>query len=59
MLILYQDSTLPAPGAADDALACVLMLDAIRVLLDTPGWSPHYSIIFCKLLFERITSSKY
>lgn len=59
MFILCQDSTLPTPGAADDALPCVLMLDAIRVLLDTPGWSPHYSIIFRKLLFERLTSDKY
>ncbi|CAK5267855.1 unnamed protein product [Mycena citricolor] len=42
----HVDSTLPSPGAADDALAVGAMLDCIRVLLDTPGWSPAHAAIF-------------
>ncbi|KAF9644527.1 hypothetical protein BDM02DRAFT_3121775 [Thelephora ganbajun] len=42
----HLDSTLPSPGAADDALSCGVMLEAFRVLTQTPGWSPHHSIIF-------------
>lgn len=63
----HLDSTLPSPGAADDAISvgvsttlalCVLdsrltgpkiMLECIRVLINTPGWSPSHSIIFCEL----------
>lgn len=41
-----KDSTLPSPGAADDAMPAALMLDTIRVLLDTPSWSPTYSILY-------------
>ncbi|KAI0262019.1 hypothetical protein BGY98DRAFT_1192657 [Russula aff. rugulosa BPL654] len=34
------------PGAADDALSVGVMLDCIRVLTHTPGWSPSHAIIF-------------
>ena len=42
----HLDSTLPSPGAADDALPCGIMLEAFRVLTQTPRWSPHHAIIF-------------
>ncbi|KAK0459622.1 uncharacterized protein EV420DRAFT_1620165 [Desarmillaria tabescens] len=42
----HLDSQLPGPGAADDAISVGIMLDAIRVLLGTPDWSPKHSIIF-------------
>ncbi|KAH9989914.1 hypothetical protein BJV74DRAFT_922202 [Russula compacta] len=42
----HLDSTLPSPGAADDALAVGVMLECIRVLTHTPGWTPNYSIVF-------------
>ncbi|KAF8315143.1 hypothetical protein DL93DRAFT_2166855 [Clavulina sp. PMI_390] len=42
----HLDSTLPSPGAADDALPCMIMLDSIRVLLDSPDWTPQYAVIF-------------
>ena len=32
---------------ADDALAVGVMLDCIRVLINTPDWQPTHSIIFC------------
>ncbi len=43
----HLDSTLPSPGAADDALAVGVMLDCMRVLVETPDWSPRHSVIFC------------
>ena len=42
----HLDSTLPSPGAADDALSVGVMMECLRVLLGTPGWSPTHSIIF-------------
>uniref|UniRef100_D8PVI5 Peptide hydrolase n=1 Tax=Schizophyllum commune (strain H4-8 / FGSC 9210) TaxID=578458 RepID=D8PVI5_SCHCM len=42
----HLDSTLPSPGAADDALAVGVMLECMRVLLHTPGWEPAHAIIF-------------
>ncbi|TFY54790.1 hypothetical protein EVG20_g9564, partial [Dentipellis fragilis] len=42
----HLDSTLPSPGAADDALAVGIMLECIRVLTHTPGWEPKHAIIF-------------
>ncbi|KAI0078731.1 hypothetical protein K474DRAFT_1593590 [Panus rudis PR-1116 ss-1] len=42
----HVDSTLPSPGAADDALAVGVMLECIRNLIYTPGWEPSYAIIF-------------
>ncbi|KZV66959.1 hypothetical protein PENSPDRAFT_755311 [Peniophora sp. CONT] len=42
----HLDSTLPSPGAADDALAVGVMLECIRVLTHTPDWEPKHAIIF-------------
>ncbi|CDO70121.1 hypothetical protein BN946_scf184783.g5 [Trametes cinnabarina] len=42
----HLDSTLPSPGAADDALSVGVMLECIRVLVNTPGWEPKHAIIF-------------
>ncbi|TRM58647.1 hypothetical protein BD626DRAFT_559974 [Schizophyllum amplum] len=42
----HLDSTLPSPGAADDALAVGVMLECMRVMLHTPGWEPAHAIIF-------------
>lgn len=44
----HLDSTLPSPGAADDALSVGALLDCARVLVNTPDWEPTYAIIFCK-----------
>jgi len=46
----HLDSTLPSPGAADDALSVGVMLECMRVLINTPGWSPKHAIIFCESL---------
>lgn len=43
----HLDSTLPSPGAADDALSVGVMLECARVLVSTPGWEPTHAIIFC------------
>ncbi|KAF5390607.1 hypothetical protein D9757_002581 [Collybiopsis confluens] len=42
----HLDSTLPTPGAADDAMAVGIMLECIRVLMETQDWEPSNSIIF-------------
>ncbi|KAK7456416.1 hypothetical protein VKT23_010664 [Stygiomarasmius scandens] len=42
----HLDSTLPTPGAADDALAVGIMMECMRVLVETPGWSPRHAIVF-------------
>ncbi|KAF7431225.1 hypothetical protein PC9H_006946 [Pleurotus ostreatus] len=42
----HLDSTLPSPGAADDALSVGVMLECIRVLVSSPGWSPKHAIVF-------------
>jgi len=52
----HLDSTLPSPGAADDALPVGVMLDCMRVLTETPGWSPKHAIIFCQYLILRNSS---
>ncbi|ESK96806.1 endoplasmic reticulum metallopeptidase 1 [Moniliophthora roreri MCA 2997] len=41
----HLDSTLPTPGAADDALSVGVMLECFRVLVNTPHWSPKHAII--------------
>lgn len=46
----HLDSTLPSPGAADDAISVGVMLDCMRVLVDTPDWSPKYAIVFREFL---------
>ncbi|KAB5589515.1 Zinc metalloprotease [Ceratobasidium theobromae] len=42
----HLDSTLPSPGAADDAISVGVMLECLRVLTETPDWQPVYSIVF-------------
>ncbi|CCM00596.1 uncharacterized protein FIBRA_02632 [Fibroporia radiculosa] len=42
----HLDSTLPSPGAADDALPVGIMLECMRVLAHTPDWKPTHAIIF-------------
>ncbi|THH28363.1 hypothetical protein EUX98_g5818 [Antrodiella citrinella] len=42
----HLDSTLPSPGAADDAISVGIMLECLRVLIHTPDWEPTYAIIF-------------
>ena len=44
----HVDSTLPSPGAADDALSVGVMLECIRFLVNTPGWEPKHAIVFCE-----------
>lgn len=44
----HVDSTLPSPGAADDAMPVGIMLECIRVLVNTPGWEPKHAIVFCE-----------
>lgn len=45
----HVDSTLPSPGAADDGLSVGVMLESIRVLVNTPAWEPKHAIVFCEL----------
>ncbi|KAG2143750.1 uncharacterized protein EDB93DRAFT_1088015 [Suillus bovinus] len=42
----HLDSTLPSPGAADDALPVGVMIECVRVLVNTPGWEPKHAVIF-------------
>jgi Zn-dependent M28 family amino/carboxypeptidase len=44
----HLDSTLPSPGAADDALAVGVMIECVRVLVNTPGWEPKHAVVFCE-----------
>ena len=44
----HLDSTLPSPGAADDALSVGVMLECMRVLINTPSWEPTHAIVFRK-----------
>ena len=46
----HLDSTLPSSGVADDAISVGVMMECIRVLVNTPGWEPVYLIIFCVCL---------
>lgn len=48
----HLDSTLPSPGAADDALAVGVMIECVRVLINTPGWEPKHAAIFCEFRFN-------
>ncbi|KAH8111785.1 hypothetical protein DFH11DRAFT_1842399 [Phellopilus nigrolimitatus] len=41
----HLDSTLPSPGAADDALAAGILLEAARTLVRTPHWSPAHALV--------------
>lgn len=42
----HLDSTLPSPGAADDAISVGVLIEVARNLIATPGWEPTWSIIF-------------
>jgi Zn-dependent M28 family amino/carboxypeptidase len=42
----HVDSTLPSPGAADDAMPVGIMMECIRVLVGTPTWEPKHAIVF-------------
>lgn len=50
----HLDSTLPSPGAADDAISVGVMLECMRVLIETPTWSPKHAIV---LLFNHAEES--
>ncbi|KAI0820291.1 hypothetical protein BC628DRAFT_1524628 [Trametes gibbosa] len=50
----HVDSTLPSPGAADDALSVGVMLECLRVLVNTPGWEPKHAIV---MLFNNAEES--
>ncbi|KAF7318377.1 Peptide hydrolase [Mycena chlorophos] len=54
LLNAHLDSTLPSPGAADDAISVGVMLECMRVLVNTPEWSPAHSVI---LLFNHAEES--
>ncbi|KIK67879.1 hypothetical protein GYMLUDRAFT_36677 [Collybiopsis luxurians FD-317 M1] len=42
----HLDSTLPTPGAADDAISVGIMLECIRVLVESRDWEPKNAIVF-------------
>lgn len=46
LLNAHLDSTLPSPGAADDAAGVAVMLESIRVLLHTPGLKLDTALVF-------------
>ena len=48
LLNAHLDSTLPSPGAADDALPGGVMLEVARNLVLTKTWEPSFSVIFCE-----------
>ncbi|THH03322.1 hypothetical protein EW145_g6351 [Phellinidium pouzarii] len=50
----HLDSTLPSPGAADDAIAVGALIEAARTLIATRGWEPHHALI---LLFNNAEES--
>ncbi|KAF7291994.1 Peptide hydrolase [Mycena indigotica] len=54
LLNAHLDSTLPSPGAADDAISVGVMLECMRVLVNTPDWSPAHAVI---LLFNHAEES--
>ncbi|KAG8993048.1 hypothetical protein FRB94_011080 [Tulasnella sp. JGI-2019a] len=46
LLNSHVDSTVPSPGAADDAMCVGIMLEIARVLVHTPDWEPRHAIVF-------------
>jgi Zn-dependent M28 family amino/carboxypeptidase len=40
----HLDSTLPRPGAADDAMPVGVIMKCMRA----PGWEPKHPIVFCE-----------
>lgn len=58
LLNAHLDSTLPSPGAADDALCVGICLEIARNLIESAGrgeWEVGWSIVFCK--FPYLLSS--
>ncbi|KAG0704570.1 hypothetical protein DFH29DRAFT_873615 [Suillus ampliporus] len=53
----HLDSTLPSPGAADDALAVGVMIECVRVLVNTPGWEPKHAVIFSSANADAVFSN--
>lgn len=51
----HVDSTLPSPGAADDALPVGVMLECARVLVESEEWEPRWAIVFRESL-TRLSS---
>jgi Zn-dependent M28 family amino/carboxypeptidase len=50
LLNSHLDSTLPSPGAADDALAVAISLEVARVLIEAAGkgeWEVGWGIVIC------------
>lgn len=46
LLNAHLDSTLPSPGAADDASGVAVMLESIRVLSQTPDLQLNTALVF-------------
>lgn len=42
----HVDSTLPSPGAADDVSGVAVMLEAIRIITQSPDWPLYNGIVF-------------
>lgn len=42
----HLDSTLPSPGAADDVAGVAVLLEAIRIITQSPEWKIYNSIVF-------------
>jgi Zn-dependent M28 family amino/carboxypeptidase len=53
----HLDSTLPSPGAADDALSVGVLLESARVLINTPNWSPAHAIILCEFVVNSYVNT--
>jgi Zn-dependent M28 family amino/carboxypeptidase len=54
LLNSHLDSTLPSPGAADDALCVAMSLEIARNLIESTGkgtWEVGWGIIFCKFSY--------
>ncbi|TDL26482.1 hypothetical protein BD410DRAFT_741807 [Rickenella mellea] len=41
----HLDSTLPSPGAADDAFAVGVMIEVARNLIERRGWEPEWAVV--------------
>jgi Zn-dependent M28 family amino/carboxypeptidase len=54
LLNSHVDSTLPSPGAADDALPVGIMLECARVLIQDDTWSPSHAVVLRKLSLNRM-----
>jgi Zn-dependent M28 family amino/carboxypeptidase len=50
LLNSHVDSTLPSPGAADDALPVGAMIECARVLIQDDEWTPAHAVVFCAFM---------